>query len=664
MYRSPTWDSHWDTVSFDVFDTLITRPWYSPSDQFRAVGIELRRGGLFGGTRDEWLALRMDCETEARAAEGVEEVSLQDIYAVIARRLGWDTGRAAQAMAIEHARERRDIRPIIPIRQLFNELSATRNVIAVSDTYFSQEEVHSFLDQCGFRMPLANVYSSSSLGATKHSGRLFAEVLRSRGLLSDQLTHIGDNPWTDGRSPARLKIKSFVCPDHLPNRYEEELAKPHGYDPFICSALAGAARAARLARSFNKEHERELWAVGASVAGPLLLAYVLWVLDRARKQGIERLYFLARDGEISLHIARLVCTWMQWDIDCRYLYTSRQSFSLPSITSVDAAATAWILKWPRISTVRSILSRVALVPEEISDQLVAAGYPPASWDHLLSETDVPKLGTLLRSDGVSNKILAHAADRRAILIKYLEQEGLLDGRRWALCDVGWQGSIQNALSALLAHVPRAPKQMKGFYFGLDEQNLLVPRTDAEAFLGSDISGLVWMIEAFCASEDGSVDRFEEADGAVVPHFRSQRDEHHTEWRASIQREAILEFVRELTQTLDSKDVEAGVVTSAAAAKALSALDLFRRTPGFAEAGAYGRLQSSAVPTHNAMLEGAPDLPLPRLLAWLFLRERSGVPWISWPQASIQRSTQSRILRAALSLTFETRNLIDRLRKEK
>lgn len=66
--------------------------------------------------------------------------------------------------------------------------------------------------------------------------------------------------------------------------------------------------------------------LATDVVAPCYVAYVKWVLSDARKRGIERLYFLSRDGYILMKIAE---NMEHEGIVLRYLFLSRRSLYLP-----------------------------------------------------------------------------------------------------------------------------------------------------------------------------------------------------------------------------------------------------------------------------------------------------------------------------------------------
>ena len=90
--------------------------------------------------------------------------------------------------------------------------------------------------------------------------------------------------------------------------------------------LAAAATAAGAEHRLEDPHLRAVDEVGRWVAAPLLVPYVLWLLCDARARGLKRLYFVARDGQVLLAIARRLAPRVGFDGELRYLYGSRRSW--------------------------------------------------------------------------------------------------------------------------------------------------------------------------------------------------------------------------------------------------------------------------------------------------------------------------------------------------
>ena len=650
------------TVSFDAFDTLITRPWFKPVDQFAILAAELHGFGLFSGSPSQWQELRQKYEMEARKRTSREDVSLREIYATLAEHLHWNDKQTALARNAEFQRELKDIRPIAHAMERMNRVRASgKDVIVTSDTYFSATELQQLLTNCGYNVPQKSLFASSEHSLTKGSGGLFSFILEQRGLAPRQLWHIGDHPWGDGQSPAKLGIGSTICNDYAPTRYERLFAKPDRADPIMSSAMAGCARVSRLARTFTDIHAQTIWNVGTNVAGPLLFAYTMWVLSRAQAQNINRVYFLARDGEILMQIAQHLCRWLNFTVECRYLYASRQSFSLPSLTEFNAESLGWIFNMHEHSTVRSILARVALTPNDVEGELARVGFCREDWDRALTSSDVNKLTAVIIDPAVAERILIKAKESREILNDYLRQEGLADNATWAICDVGWRGAIQRSLQKVTANVPGFSRPVKGFYFGLNKSELLIEKENAEAF-EDDIKGLSWIIETFCGSEQGSVDHFaKDPDGIVRPVLKDEKDFAQIEWGVRLQRAAIIKFVEEFTATIRKDDFSMKRFISFAHERTIKSLRRMTSRPSAEEAEVFGGIEFAAEPTHQSTVELAPLRRADRLLIWIVLGHRSGLPSIDWPQASIARSIKRRALRAVFHAAYDCRTWQKRLR---
>src|SRR4051812_23122943 len=241
---------------------------------------------------------------------------------------------------------------------------------------------------------------------------------------------------SDVRTASRRGVRSHLFAYQQPTRYERLFYETPGFSTIVRSAVAGCSRSVRLRRHFGDEAQQVIWDTAANVAGPLLSSYVLWLLLAAREKGIDRLYFLARDGQILLRIAEKLVTWLNLSIDVRYLYASRQSLFVPAITSIDDNLRSWFGdRLPGI-TLRQALARLELCPETIADALVRNGFDRSAWDSTLCSSDREAVLALLHDRDVEPLVLTIAAKRRAHLLQYLRQEGFADGKKLAIVDLG------------------------------------------------------------------------------------------------------------------------------------------------------------------------------------------------------------------------------------
>lgn len=652
---SPAGDVH--TVSFDAFDTLITRPWFKPSDQFAAIASDLRREGLLPDSVSDmqWMALRFDSEIEARKRSQSEETTLEEIYTLIGQSFGWNRQQRMLAAEIEFARELMDIRPIAHAMERMSAIQkAGKKTIVTSDTYFSSAELHRLLTRSGYNISPEDIYASSDHGLTKGSGRLFSRLLESRGLSKHHLHHIGDQPVADGRAPANAGIGSTICDEYAPTRYERIFAESRANEQLMSSAIAGCARVSRLSRSFEDVQSQTIWNVGTNVAAPLLFAYTLWVLHQARAQKISRLYFMSRDGEIMLQIANIVRRRWDWPIDCRYLYASRQSYALAALTDLGSPALHWITDWAESPTFRAMLKRLGLSLKDLQEELSRTRFSgDVDWDRPLTTGEAAEALAIFSQPAIRDRVLSAAREQREVLADYLRQEGLADGAPWAICDVGWRGFIQHSLEKITASYPEFPRSFKGFYFGLNTKEMFVPRERADAF-EADMPWVSWILDVFCSAEHGSVSGFQRLPtGEVAPVLAANTDFAETGWDVALQRAAILKFAEEITQMFGKASADR--LVPVIHKKSVEALKLMLKQPSRDEAEIVGGLEIATGTTHDSSVPVAPILPLGTLLRWVVLRNRSGVAWIFWPEASIRRSAKPTLSRWLLLAVYHARN---------
>lgn len=147
----------------------------------------------------------------------------------------------------------------------------------ISDMYLDSAFLSKVLSREGCLEEEDKVYVSCEHGARKDTGELYDLVRRE--LRPAEWEHYGDNRQSDVRMAERKGIKAHW----IDNSYRD------------------------LASRF---------------VAPAYLPYVLWILHEAKQQGIQRLYFISRDGYILQQIAEAL---PHEGIELRYFFTSRKA---------------------------------------------------------------------------------------------------------------------------------------------------------------------------------------------------------------------------------------------------------------------------------------------------------------------------------------------------
>ena len=455
--------------SFDVFDTCLVRTWAMPQDVFHALALRLLSRSGRQPLPDEvhdFVRERVEAERRARRASNREDVNLAEIYACCPASLfGFSP---EEVMEAELTMEYQCLRPVPAMLERVRELRGQGgSIVFISDMFLPEEFVRDLLASHGFFEPGDRVYVSSERGVTKHTGNLYRLVLADLALSPAELVHTGDNPHTDVAVPRAMGITARHETTVCLTRLEKSMLGRSGRTCLTRSALAGASRLTRLALGADGA-DTPLARVGANVAGPVVAAFVNWALERAREQGIGRLWFVARDGQIMHAVAHEMMRGAAGP-ECRYLYGSRQAWFLASLTTFVPSEAEWLFIPGHCARPASIAAKLDCAPDEIetaAGRRLSAGF----WETPLPSARTGELLAVLETPSVRTLVERKAAVARERLTNYLRQEGMTDGESVTLVDVGWTLKTQQALGKALKACG-LNCQVSGLYLGVSQSAL-------------------------------------------------------------------------------------------------------------------------------------------------------------------------------------------------
>jgi predicted HAD superfamily hydrolase len=636
------------TYSFDVFETCLVRVWAKPTDLFWELGEQLREEKLIGISADSWQQMRIKAESQAREASKTGEVNVEQIYQQLARLLGWSTTQAEQAMDKEIALELASLRPVPAIQKRIQALQqANDRLIYMSDMYLSEETIRTFLKENNVWSPGSSLYVSSEIGMSKSNGKLFPHCLGQESVKASQLTHIGDNFHSDVKMAKKQGVRvEPISLTHL-NRYEGKIADTTQLPLKFRSLLAGASRLTRLQSQETSADKQVIWDTTASAVAPMLFGFVHWCLVEAQKKGIQRLYFVARDGQILQKIAQVICKNWGYKIDCRYFYGSRQAWHQPALQEIGKEQLDWILAHAdsdiRFLSIRSICERVNISPEEIKDVLSRYGFPEAKWDVNLQIKQRKLLRQVFTEKQITELIISTSTTYREKVIGYFRQEGLDDGVPFGFVDVGWSGNIQRSFSKLLNIAGFYPESgVCGFYFALENRVKPFQNDCSLAYFYDDVDidnlydrHLVckyrYLFELFFAADHGSTMNYELCGEQYIPVLRYTKNEHAIKWGLYVLQAAAIEFAEQITAILSKEEctTELFLEVSEILAKELT------RNPSTQEAEVFGSFVMSGDQTENSFEELAPIYSLADW--WKLLIYKKHPHGDVWHPASLARA---------------------------
>lgn len=624
-------------VSFDIFDTLLTRMVALPGDLFRLAALELKERLLIAISPEEFAAARVESENMARAPHPHKETTFAEIYIALAAKLGWTDAQRDTAAEIELQTECRWIRPSeVAGRKLEAARRVAERVLFISDMYLPAPFLVSLLREHGFWKEGDELFLSGDLGCSKGMGTIFP-IIRERVGGIKAWRHFGDNEHSDIRMPARHGIEVEHVSHALLTRYEQIYRPPNILDiPLWRSKAAAAIRYARLCAPESNAHLEGVWNIAASVAGPLLFGYVAWVFHEAAQRGVQRLYFISRDGEILLKIARRMIARWNYSIEARYLYGSRQAWRPGAGDGLDDWFKSWAIATGTPTTLESIFSRLQVDPTPFAEILAGGGFPKARWNEFLTDEQRDQLWNVIRDSPLRAVVVDRRLGQRQLAETYLTQEGFGDDLNIAIVDIGWFGSMHLCLDAIIGDLPaRQKKPLLGFYFGMistpDPKRMFAYWTEKPGYRPLPKTNFSFY-ERFCMATHGSVSGYKMEKGRAIPQLECERHDSIFAWGLETWQAAILKVTEAFLETLSNEEIllpEFFFLTR-------QGFDLFEKRPTLEEATVFGKL-----PQDQKNEVFAPTV-VPDLSEWELLRAafdyRRRLPgW--WPEgtAIVKRS---------------------------
>ena len=200
-------------ISFDIFDTLIERPFLNPHTLFDFLEIEFSyKDKRFAGG---WFKkLRIESEKEVREeiwrnGLSIEEVTLDQIYDEIAKR-GISKELSEKIKEKEIELELKYCRKRNYAKELY-ELAIYKNkkTVVTSDMYLPKSVISQILEKNGYSH-INDIFLSADIGLTKSTGNLFKYALKKLKISPKNFMHIGDNWESDVQSAKNQKIRWHV----------------------------------------------------------------------------------------------------------------------------------------------------------------------------------------------------------------------------------------------------------------------------------------------------------------------------------------------------------------------------------------------------------------------------------------------------------------------
>lgn len=299
-------DKH-KVISFDIFDTLLLRPYIQPTDLFEHLG---RLNNI-----ENFKEIRIKAEKEARkVCSHKEDISIDDIYKQIPNDLQFLKDK-------EQSLELKVLIPNFEMLDVYNyAIEQNKIVIITSDMYLHTEFLEKILQKNGFN-GYHKIYISSDIqkGKGKH---LFNYILKDLRENPQNILHIGDNKLSDYNKPISLGMSGYYYKKVSDIFFSRNIKAKIFWNNNKC--FESSVLLMNLALFNHKNREISYWKrFGFEYGGPICYWYLKWIEKQIANKQIDDIIFVARDGYTLEKIFKL---FQIKNIKTHYIYASRQLF--------------------------------------------------------------------------------------------------------------------------------------------------------------------------------------------------------------------------------------------------------------------------------------------------------------------------------------------------
>ncbi|MGW8462008.1 hypothetical protein [Pseudomonas sp. CLCA07] len=487
-------------ISFDVFDTLVSRSCYFPTDVFSFMEGEARKAtnGKVRNFRSNRLAAEKKTRESANTLLNRQEVTTNDIYLELQRVYELTDSERDELLKLELSREydlsvRRDAG--WAMFQYAKKLG--KEIIAISDMTHEHSFICSLLEKSQYT-GITKVFVSSQFGLRKHEGELYSHVINDLKVSASDVLHIGDNIKGDLESSTARGLMGY----HIP-RASVHLERAAGYTHFIEELKSTKTEFdshlfSIISRNYFDRSAEEItpktlfngnaFNLGFCGLGPAITGFASWIYSEAISGGITDIFFLSRDGLIAKKVFDRLYGALADTPKTHYIYSSRRAARVSTIYCL-ADILEIANKHIYSTTIENYLwSRFGLEKGSVSEIAIREFGFSGGEQSIGGKTSKDAIIGLVES--LKDEILATSQREREAYLKYLESHHLLSAKSSALVDIGYAGSMQAALQRI------TNKKFLGLYFAT------FTSARNEALDTKDMRGYVAHLMAPSGSEHG------------------------------------------------------------------------------------------------------------------------------------------------------------------
>lgn len=422
-------------ASFDIFDTTLIRKCGNPENIFYLLAHKLYPNDK--AKREDFIVWRKRTPQIVQKKLKKIELTLLDIYTAegVTSFNEYDTQTLINK-ELETERENLVCNPKI-VELINRKRNDGYNIAFISDMYINSAVLREILEEKCKINSEDYIYVSCETQARKDSGAMYLHV---KNLLEPVIwEHYGDNWYSDIKIARKNGIKATHIETHnntLEQRLELLSCKLPAFREL--SLLTGISKTARLL------NDNPYAIIAANYVASAYIPFVKWIIETARKENIETLYFLSRDSYILQEIAESI---PHEGIELKYLFVSRRSLMRPYMYGSKPYDYLKIVDRHTLigRDVKHMLWQLLLTKEELIEKY-GIEY---RYQRIKSGEEETEFINSIYNSKLTPNFQAEALKEQEILLRYFEQEGVTTDKKKAFVDVGWLGTSRLMINTIL-----------------------------------------------------------------------------------------------------------------------------------------------------------------------------------------------------------------------
>lgn len=503
--------SQYDIITFDIFDTLITRCVIKPVDIFSIVEAKAKTNKFISKNKLFFID-RQEAEKISYTEFG-DFTTLYTIYNILKRDFEYTEEQCNWLKKIEIEMEIATVIPRKDMLSLVKELKKQgKRIILCSDMYLSSKEIKKLLNKCGYDKEL-ELWVSCEKGASKHNGNLW-NILFDYLPKDKKTIHIGDNEWSDSKTLKQIGKDSLLIKKGYDLFYDSilyEYLSKFIRDEISTSLVIGyLINVACFNSPFENQYTKEDNSIEGIWMGYAFACFMDWLVQQ---KDSSLLLFVTREGYLLKPMYEKYCEKLGINSQKNILfYASRAATMAASISSRTDIED--ILSISYEGTLKHFLTKRLNIKLDLDEQVLNK--------KIILPMDRKKIMNIIKPYLLN--IIENGKKQKEAYLKYIDEVRKDKNTPMTVVDIGYNGTIQYGLSKITGEI------LNGRYMFVNNKGIRNEIKDRVSSLrittdgnGHPIVENLLFLEAALQVPFGQLQKMDIQKGKSIPIFNSDKN---------------------------------------------------------------------------------------------------------------------------------------------